>query len=82
MSNNIIVIGVWQGDNYTAVVAGLFRVNPDIKIQVSRNKLLVEHKPQDFYQAFPKGESIALPGYLKHRAADRLNRFIDRTTHH
>jgi len=78
MSADIIVIGVWQGDNYAVVVAGLCRVNPNLTVQVRSKKLLIEDKQKNFYQAFPQGESIALPGHLKHRAVDRLNRFRDR----
>lgn len=60
MSEELILIGEWNGD-YVSIVAALVQVSPDLRIRVSNRKLIVKHVETGFYSCFTSGSKVRVP---------------------
>lgn len=61
---NVEIVGVWNGSNIVDIIRELMRVNQELHVRVSGNKLIIKEININFYICLRPGQSIEIPREL------------------
>ncbi len=57
----LVVVEIWDGQNYIAIIKALSSINQELKIRVQGKKLIVKDTEAGFYRCIPIGSLVEIP---------------------